>query len=84
MIQETKLVSGTATIIRSHLALFSAEITSDQILPIATKLVQMIHRSESKMALDQYVGIELNKLSVAPNPYEAIVTEASLLVKNSN
>ncbi len=83
MVEEIKLIGGVITMMRGHLATFSSEINDDELRPIATNLVKMIHRGDSKMALEQYVGTELNKLSAAPNPYAAIVGEACVLVKNS-
>ena len=44
----------------------------------------MIRAGGSSMALDQFVGSELNKLAVVPNPYAAIVADTTALIKNSN
>jgi hypothetical protein len=81
---ETKLIDAILEIMRGHLRLFSSDVATDDLKPIATKLCRRIRAGESKMALDQFVGTELDKLFVAPNPYEQIVAEASALVKNSN
>jgi hypothetical protein len=83
MIEGAKLVGGVIMIMRGHLATFSSDIGDDELRLIATNLIKMVRRAESKMALEQYVGAELNKLCAAPNPYAAIVSEASALVKNS-
>ena len=84
MIEDTRLVSGVVVIMRGHLALFSSDIGEDALHPIATNLVKMMRRSESKMAREQYVSTELNKLNAAPNPYKEIVAETCALVKNAN
>ena len=84
MVEKAKLVTGVITVMRGHLTLFSSDISDDDLRPIARSLVKMICRGEPNRALDQYVGSELNQLSIEPNPYDEIVDEACTIVRNSN
>jgi hypothetical protein len=69
---------------RQHRAEGNFFTSGDDLRPIARSLVKMICRGEPNRALDQYVGSELNQLSIEPNPYDEIVDEACTLVRNSN
>jgi len=83
MVEQANVVTGIVTIMRERLGLFSSDIGDDDLRPIAETLVKMIRCSGAKKPLDQYVGSELNKLVIAPNPYAEIVDEACALVSNA-
>ena len=79
---EAKLIDCILEIMRGELRLFSSDITTDELKPIATRLYRFIQAGDSKIALEQFVATELTKLNAAPNPYAAVVARATALLRN--